>query len=307
MNKQYLFIFDEKDTQSIIKNQVNIDNSMLYDIFFDGDRLIKCTEKTPSDININNSSISTSVIIPEGIKHIEAEAFAGCESITNIYLPQSLESIGANAFSMCYNLSEIYIPEGVKYIGSCAFIVCRNLKKIVVDRKNISYSSLDGILYNKACTELIKCPCGIETKNIRIIDDVYKIDVDAFADCYNIETIEMSNNVEQLGTRVFGKCLNLKSIKLSEKLLNIASGMFMSCISLEEIHLPDRIRTIGSVAFACCDNLQSVFLPSALESIGENIFYACPNLKYISCPVKQNIELVDKISTQAPDAEICVG
>ena len=53
---------------------------------------------------------------------------------------------------------------GQPYAGNNAyyniFLSCKNLTDILVDDGNAAYSSQDGILYNKAKTELICCPAG---------------------------------------------------------------------------------------------------------------------------------------------------
>lgn len=56
-------------------------------------------------------------------------------ALTTILLPNNLESIEANAFYRCAKIQEIIIPENVTYIGSGAFTSCINLKKIVVRSK----------------------------------------------------------------------------------------------------------------------------------------------------------------------------
>ena len=65
----------------------------------------------------------TSVVIPEGIKLIDAYSFMDCISLTNVKLPESLETIEFGAFDGCSSLYSITIPRNVSYIGWHAFSI----------------------------------------------------------------------------------------------------------------------------------------------------------------------------------------
>ena len=70
------------------------------------------------------------LILPEGLKRIEGEAFKNCDSLRTIQFPKSLEEIGYEAFSDCKSLTEIVLPEGTKEIGIRAFAACKSLRVI---------------------------------------------------------------------------------------------------------------------------------------------------------------------------------
>jgi hypothetical protein len=57
------------------------------------------------------------VIVPNGVKIIDIDAFMACKKIIKITLPDGLEEIGCNAFMHCSNLIEINIPETVLKVG----------------------------------------------------------------------------------------------------------------------------------------------------------------------------------------------
>ncbi len=122
----------------------------------------------------------TSVLMGTAVRNINAAAFAGCFSLINVVLPNTLTNIGAVAFTFC-SLTNVALPDGLLSIGRGVFENCTNLTSIIipknvtnieleafnscislaaigVDTLNPMYSSVDGILFNKTQTELIRYP-----------------------------------------------------------------------------------------------------------------------------------------------------
>ena len=111
------------------------------------------------------------VVIPDGVKHIAAGAFAQKSNLRKAVIPGSVEDIGEEAFNGCSDLDELILNEGVKYIYDRAF---KNSALSVVNIpdsvESVGLSSFDngGILktvifngnnvpnvtYNKSATRL---------------------------------------------------------------------------------------------------------------------------------------------------------
>lgn len=89
------------------------------------------------------------------VTELGAYCFAGCD-FTTVILPDTLETIGANAFDGCTLMRGIFLPEGVVHIGSEAFYCCSELEAICIPStvKTIEAGAFDGcfglnfILYN---------------------------------------------------------------------------------------------------------------------------------------------------------------
>ncbi len=77
-----------------------------------------------------DSTLLTSITIPDSVKYIEMGAFASCTSLADIVLPASLITIDTEAFRNCTSLTSVTIPDGVTDIGSYAFASCSALTKI---------------------------------------------------------------------------------------------------------------------------------------------------------------------------------
>ena len=72
------------------------------------------------------------IVLPEGIREIQAEAFLGCSVLKSVSLPATMRKIGKRAFSGCKSLRELVIPDGVVEIEDEAFANCTKLKRLVI-------------------------------------------------------------------------------------------------------------------------------------------------------------------------------
>jgi hypothetical protein len=102
----------------------------------------------------------TCVTIPDSVTSIGYDAFYGCTGLIGITIPDSITSIGNRAFAGCTGLTSITIPDSVTSIGEWAFYWCTGLNSIDVHASNMTYSSVDGVLFNKSQTTLIQYPSG---------------------------------------------------------------------------------------------------------------------------------------------------
>ena len=69
------------------------------------------------------------VTVPEGILDIGPFAFRGLD-VEEVVLPDGLKHIQNNAFDDCYRLTKVTIPNSVEFISDCAFNGCISLKRI---------------------------------------------------------------------------------------------------------------------------------------------------------------------------------
>jgi hypothetical protein len=163
----------------------------------------------------------TDVELPDGLLKIGNEAFFGCKKLAKIRFPESLLSIGSHAFIGCEELTSIFIPKKVQYLGGNKFsecsLDCSRLKEIVVDDGNNKFSSLDGVLFNKAKTLLIKYPEGKEDASYRVPDTVISIKDRAFNCCKNLIAVTFPEKFLSLPAGIFSGCKRLKKVTLSQK------------------------------------------------------------------------------------------
>ena len=198
----------------------------------------------------------TSVFIPDGVTRIGDQAFDGCIGLTKITIPDSLTEIGSYAFSCCIGLMEITIPDGVTEIGYGAFDGCGGLERFIVEADNTVYNSQDGILYNKAQTQMILVPHAIKG------------------------AVTIPDGVTKIGDRAFYSCEGLTSVIIGSGVSSIEESAFWNCSGLTEITIPDNVTAIGRWAFSG-SGLTEVKLGSGVTSIENGAFYNCGELKKV--------------------------
>ena len=301
----------------------------------------------------------TSVTIPDSVTSIGQYAFQNCsllESLTlpfvgltkdgtsythfgyifgasspsynDDYVPDSLKevtitggTIGEHAFKDCTGLTSVTIWDGVTNIESDAFFGCTGLTSIKVDAKNTAYASVDGVLYNKAKTELIFIPAAVAgditiphgvtsigysafdgrsaLTSISIPDSVTDIEDYAFRDCIGLTSITMPDSVTSIGSSAFEGCIGLTSITIPDSVTHIKSSAFEGCINITSATMPtiainaipqDSLQTVVLTsgedmeyrAFQNCIGLTSVTIGDGVTSIGAGAFYGCSGLTSVT-------------------------
>jgi hypothetical protein len=228
------------------------------------------------------------VTIPSNINGLQVTsvgnyAFYNSTNLTNVSIPNSVTNIGEGAFYACTSLTSVTIPNGVTSIGFAAFNFCRSLTAITVDTLDPAYSSVDGVLFNKTQTTLIRFPAG-KTGNYTVPDTVASIGATAFAYCINLPSVMIPDSVTSIGDSAFDSCTGLSSLKIPNSVINIRGGTFYSCTGLTNVTIPDSVTIIGEQAFAYCISLASVAIPDSVSFIGEQSFAYCTSLASVTIP-----------------------
>ncbi len=234
------------------------------------------------DHAFDNCTSLTSIEIPSGVTSIGNSAFKNCTSLASIEIPSSVTSIGNEAFAYCTNLTSIEIPSGVTSIENYAFSNCTSLNSINVDKDNQSYSSEDGILFDKEKKKLITYPAGKKEKEYNIPSSVTSIGAGTFYGCRSLTRIEIPSSVTSIECLAFYGCTSLTSIEIPSSVTRIAAQVFYGCTSLTSIEIPSSVTSIGMWAFYNCTSLTSIEIPSSVASIGIYAFSRCVSLNSIN-------------------------
>ena len=257
----------------------------------------------------------TSVVLPESLVRIENDAFNSCNSLKTVEIGSSLEYLSQYAFAWCQNLSEITVSESNKYYASQDGIVynkektnlyfvpagisgeitipaavkiftyeavqsCRKLTAIHVEKGNLNYKSVDGIVYTADGKNLIVCPKA-KAGSVTIADGTETIGNYAFRDCDSIQSVDFPDSLITIGCEGFSNCDNIRSVKLPDSLKTIESYGFGWCYNLINIDFPESLTKISYGAFLSCNSLTSVVLPESLVRIENDAFSSCNSLKTV--------------------------
>ena len=196
----------------------------------------------------------TSIDIPNSVTSIESFAFSDCIGLTSITIPNSVTTVGNFAFQGCTGLVSVSIGSGLTFLNGFTFNDYPLLTSIIVDKDNPAFSSVDGVLFNKDQTTLIRYPRGRQGAYI------------------------IPNSVGTIGNNAFRSCTGLTSVIIGDSVTNIGNGAFQDCTGLTSIDIPNSVTTIGNSAFSGCTGLTTITIGSNLVSIGNNAFQGCTAL-----------------------------
>lgn len=225
---------------------------------------------------------------PYDVTSIGIDAFYHCGSLSNMFIPNSIVSIGASAFSWCWHLESITIPASVTTIGEDAFEGCTSLPSIDVASDNPVYCSIDGVLFSKDRTILIRYPAG-KAGAYTIPDHVTDIKEKAFSLSLQLTSVTIPNSITRIRRSTFYQCDTLLSVTLPGHLKDIEEWAFAQCVELQSIDIPESVTSIEKQAFSQCYSISSVYIPAGVTFLGTEegnangtAFGACKNMTSIN-------------------------
>jgi len=155
------------------------------------------------------NSYLESIVIPRNVEFIGDEAFSKCWELNNVTIEEgNLKVIPHKMFNDCIFLETVNIPKTIMVISDDAFLDCNSLKEINIIGDNPNYISVDGVLYNKDMTILIKYPSDKDGEDFTLPSSVQEIAINAFSNIRNLTNIE----VEEGNTYFYSKYGNLYNV-----------------------------------------------------------------------------------------------
>lgn len=174
------------------------------------------------------------VVIPEGVKEIDNQAFTGCKGLASVTIPESVRKIRFYAFGEC-SIQAVTIPKSVQSIEESAFCECENLTSVTFQDR----------------------------------EDAPGIEHDIFYNSPNITNVAIPRCVARIAHELFKNTLWLK--KLGE--FAVVDHFLIKYQGREtNVVIPEGITEIGCGTFRDCANLQSVTIPKSVEEIDKSVF-----------------------------------
>lgn len=163
------------------------------------------------------------IILPSSITRIENDTFFQCHNLEEMVIPENVTYIGGNAFTRCYQIQTLHIPSKVQTIGNWAFDFMSKLESFDVDPDNQYFIDVDGILFTKDMTKLVRMPVNKVLDSYTIPSSVKTLSVSAFRSCAGIKTIVIPSPNITLQNDVFYNIPNTVTIEINATSDYIAS------------------------------------------------------------------------------------
>lgn len=218
----------------------------------------------------------TAYTVPDSVTNIADYAFLHCLGLTSITMTNSVLSIGFLSFAGT-SLNNVIIPSSVTSIRAGAFYRCGSLSAILVDTSNPSYTSLDGVLFNKSHTMLFRYPQAKPGTSYAFPSGVTNIDEEAFYGA-TLTALAIPGSVTSLGSGAFDSCASLTNVTIGTNVTSISESAFYACGSLSSITIPTSVTSIEARAFSHCTSLTNILIPSSITNIGDQAFCQCSGL-----------------------------
>lgn len=230
-------------------------------------------------------------IIPEGVKEIDNLDVLYFENLEIFQIPSTLTFIGHKGTAK-YDPDVIKIPtfdsQKVKFkVGkeNQLFTTIKDGSVIVSKDKKVLYSypsatgditisdgittiandafkgaNIQTLVLDESVTEVGEHAFALsKVKTVKILSKQVHFQYEAFADCINLETVEIKGDV--IGTpgnwresAIFARCNNLKDIKYNGTVVSIDES-FADCINLTQFSIPEGVERIAMETFTNCENL----------------------------------------------------
>lgn len=110
-----------------------------------------------------------------------------------------------------------------------------------------------------------------EAAAVKSLGDVFTFDTDIVL----FPELQYFTGLRTINSSAFNHCWNLQSIQLPQQVTSISTSAFFECVSLEEISIPASVKIIDGYAFNGCTSLASLTLPEGLTTIGDYAFSNC--------------------------------
>ncbi len=131
-------------------------------------------------------------------------------------------------------VTAIHLPASLSYIEPQVFNMNQQLRAVEISPENPHFSSLDGVVYNMAGTEILGVPGGI-SGHVTLPATLTEIGVDTFRECHNITELTIPEGVTRIANGAFAGDVNLVKITLPATLTAIETEAFSACHSLQVI------------------------------------------------------------------------
>jgi hypothetical protein len=198
-----------------------------------------------------------SYTVPGTVTNMASHAFRGSAGLTSVTTPDSITTLGDGVFYDCTNLASVVMGNNLTNIGTEEFSGCTALTSIAVGPFNPSFSSIDGVMFDKSQTTLLQFPPG-KAGACTVPGKVRNIGF-GFNSCTKVTSVTVGNEVTNMGTLAY--CSSLTNVIVGAGVSSVAEAAFLDCTALKSVYFLGNEPSVGPNAFALDTNAIVYFLP----------------------------------------------
>ncbi len=146
--------------------------------------------------------------------------------VSVVTIENGVTSLGKYAFYRC-SMDSIFISASVNRIAFNTFNNSFNLQNFEVAQDNSVFCSVEGVLFNKSRTKIVRFPRGRSGEYV------------------------IPEGVEIVGAGAFNGCTEVTSVIMPTSVVTIDYAAFFAC-NMQSVTIPSHVDSIGIVAFGAC-------------------------------------------------------
>jgi len=233
-------------------------------------------------------STISSLTIGDHVNSIGNYAFIGCNKLLNINVPNAVTSIGNSVFAGCTKVTDITLGNSLAQLGTGVFTGCSSLLNINVNNANVSYSSINGVLFSFDKLTLIQYPCG-RSGSYEIPAQVKTIGTSAFSMCTGLQSVTIPQSITSIQSSAFANCSGMTDVtighadSISTAVVSISTDAFTNCVAIATLALNKTISfTSGDYSpFKNLTTLTTLYVGNGVGSIPNYAFSGCTGLSLV--------------------------
>ncbi len=266
-----------------------------------------------------NPVYSGEYVAPDTVTSVASTAFAGCKDLTAMTMPEGVTEIAYMQFANCTGLQSLTIPSTVEAIDVLAFSGCGSIPTVnvasieswcnmrhdsiikgydlyvdgvkqttlnipatisVIDSKTFAYCYATGVVFpSNPLTIYYRAFANSGLTSVTVPSNVVYLSDRVFADCANLETVNMQSNCDP--EFLFEGC-PVKNLTFSDTRGSIGDYLFANSDIQSSYTIPANVTVIGYSSFYNCDDLISVNVPGTVSMIAPRAFAHCNSLQSIN-------------------------
>jgi len=203
-------------------------------------------------------------------------------------------SYNEEVFSYCL-INTLSLPNTIKTFNP-ENLGSSSLKEIIVSEDNPNFTTLNGVLYNKDMTEIIRFPKGKNDTLFLLPSSVLTIGYCSFSNCYGLRGIGIPNSVTVIQKNAFYSS-RIKHIELPNSIETIEDEAFQFS-SIKKIKLPYSLKKIGKNVFQYCSELESVVYQNKNLQFPSSSFDGCSKFSVSKIVYEAPLELLIDLAKQ---------